>query len=135
LILIDCPVTWFAWTPNVIAASNAALVTGLNTVPGLRQLVETLATIRRLPQPPGQVVVAINRSQRRLLGGVVRRHHVETALGGEQIFYVGEEPMALESINTGSPMAMTKSYRAAGKDIAALAAFCKGISPVRIERG
>jgi pilus assembly protein CpaE len=135
LILIDCPVVWFAWTPNVIAASNAVLVTGLNTVPGLRQLVETLATIRRLPQTPGQVAVAVNRSQRRLLGGVVRRHHVETAIGGEQIFYIGEEPAALESINTGSPMAMSKSYRAMGKDIAALAAFCKNISPTRIERG
>jgi hypothetical protein len=42
--------------------------------------------------------------------------------------------MALESINTGSPMAMSKSYRAMGKDIAALAAFCKGISSTRIER-
>jgi len=79
--------------------------------------------------------VVINRSQRRLFGGVVRRHHVETAIGGEQIFYVGEEPMALESINTGSPMAMSKSYRTMGKDIAALAAFCRGIPPARIKRG
>jgi pilus assembly protein CpaE len=134
LILVDCPVTWFGWTPKVIAASNAALVTGINTVPGLRQLVETLATIRRLPQVPGQVAVAINRSQRRLLGGIVRRQHVETALRGEQIFYVAEEPLALESINTGSPMAMRKSYRAMGKDIAALAAFCQGMSPTRVEQ-
>jgi len=128
LILVDCPVTWFSWTPKVIAASNAIVVTGLNTVPGLRQTVETLAAIRQLPQAPGQIAVAINRSQRRLIGGVARRHHVETALGREKIFYVGEEPMALESINTGSPMAMNKSYRAMGKDITALAAFCSGIS-------
>jgi pilus assembly protein CpaE len=131
LILIDCPVTWFAWTPRVIATSNAVLVAGINTVPGLRQLVETLAAIRRLPQVPSQLAVAMNRSQRRLLGGVARRHHVETALGNEQIFYISEEPMALESINTGSPMAMSKSYRAMGKDIAALAAFCRGISATR----
>ena len=37
--------------------------------------------------------------------------------------------MALESANTGSPMAMSKSYGAMGKDIAALAAFCDGIAP------
>jgi pilus assembly protein CpaE len=135
LILIDCPVTWFAWTPRVIATSNAALVTGINTVPGLRQLVETLAAIRRLPQVPSHLVVAMNRSQRRLLGGVARRNHVETALGGEQIFYIAEEPMALESINTGSPMAISKSYRAMGKDIAALAAFCQGIAATRIVPG
>jgi pilus assembly protein CpaE len=135
LILVDCPVTWFGWTPKVIAASNAAIVTGINTVPGLRQLVETLAAIRQLPQVPSQVVVAINRSRRRLLGGVARRQHVETALGGEHIFYVAEEPMALESINTGSPMAMSKSYRVIGKDIAALAAFSKDISSTRVEKG
>lgn len=134
LLLVDCPVTWFAWTPKVIAVSNAVLVTGINTVPGLRQVAETLATVRQLPQAPGQLAVAINRSQRRLVGGVVRRHHVETTLGSEKIFYVAEEPMALESINTGSPMAMSKSYRAMGKDIAALAAFCDGISPAHIDR-
>jgi pilus assembly protein CpaE len=135
LILIDCPVTWFAWTPRVIATSNAVLIAGINTVPGLRQLVETLAAIRRLPQVPSQLAVAMNRSQRRLLGGVARRHHVETALGNEQIFYISEEPMALESINTGSPMAMSKSYRAMGKDIAALAAFCRDVSVTRVVPG
>jgi pilus assembly protein CpaE len=134
LILVDHPVTWFAWTPKVIAASNGVIVTSANSVPGLRQVAETLADIRRLPQCLAQLVVAINRSQRRLLGGVARRHHVETALGNERIFYVAEEPMALESINTGSPMAMSKSYRAMGKDIAALAAFCDGLSPVHVDR-
>jgi pilus assembly protein CpaE len=134
LILVDFPVVWFAWTPKIISASNAIIVTGLNTVPGLRQVVETLAAVRPLHQAPDQLVVAINRSQRRLIGGVARRHHVETALGREKIFYIAEEPMALESANTGSPMATSKSYRAMGKDIAALAAFCDGVSPASIDR-
>jgi len=79
--------------------------------------------------------VAINRCQRRMVGGIARRHHVETTLGREQIFYVGEEPMALESINTGVPMALNKSYRAIGKDIAALAAFCAGVRSSRVAGG
>jgi pilus assembly protein CpaE len=134
LILIDLPVTWFAWTPKVIAASDAALVVGVNTVPGLRQTAETLAAIRAIPQPPGRIVVAVNRSRRRLIGGIARRQHVATALGREQVFYVGEEPMALESINTGSPMASNRSYRAIGKDIAALAGFCAGVTPARVQQ-
>jgi pilus assembly protein CpaE len=133
MILIDVPVTWLAWTPKIIEASDAVLVTGVNTVPGLRQTVETLAAVRQIPRAPGQIAVAINRCRRRLLGGVVRRHHVETALGRERVIYVGEEPMALESINTGSPMAVNASYRAVGKDIAALAAFCVNVTSVRAE--
>jgi pilus assembly protein CpaE len=133
LILIDLPATWFAWTPKIIEASDAALVTGANTVPGLRQIVETLAAIRDIPQAPGRLVIAVNRCRRRLLGGIARRQHVETTLGHEQIIYVGEEPMALESINTGTPMALNNSYRAIRKDIATLAAFCAGVMPSRVE--
>jgi pilus assembly protein CpaE len=133
LILIDFPVTWFTWTPKIIEASDAAVVTAMNTVPGLRQTAETLAAIRDVPQAPGRTVIAVNRCRRRFLGGIVRRQHVETTLGREQIIYVGEEPMALESINTGTPMALNTSYRAIRKDIAALAAFCAGVTSSRVE--
>jgi pilus assembly protein CpaE len=128
LILIDLPITWFAWTPNVIAASDAALVVGVNTVPGLRQTGEALAAIREVPHAPSRIAVAVNRCQRRLIGGIARRHHVETVLGNEQIVYIGEEPMAVEAVNTGSPMALNKSHRAIGKDIAALAEFCASVA-------
>jgi len=133
LMLIDLPVTWFAWTSKIIAASDAVIVTGVNTVPGLRQTVETLAAVRDTPHAPDRIAVAVNRCRRRLIGGIARRHHVETALGRERVFYVGEEPMALESINTGTPMALGKSYRAAGKDIAALAGFCASVMSSRVE--
>jgi pilus assembly protein CpaE len=133
LMLIDLPVTWFAWTSKIIAASDAVLVTGVNTVPGLRQTVETLAAVRETPHAPDQIAVAINRCQRRLVGGIVRRHHVETTLGREQVFYVGEEPMAMESINVGTPMALNKNYRAIGKDVAALAGFCANVKSARVE--
>ena len=33
LVLIDCPVIWLPWTPHVIAASDAAVITGINTIP------------------------------------------------------------------------------------------------------
>jgi hypothetical protein len=35
--------------------------------------------------------------------------------------------MALESINTGIPMALKKNYRMIGKEIAALADFCADV--------
>jgi Flp pilus assembly CpaE family ATPase len=135
LILIDLPVVWFAWTPTIIQASDAALVTGANTVPGLRQTAETLAAVRAIPQAPGRIAVAVNRCQRRLTGSVVHRQHVDAALGKEQVIYVGEEPMALESINTGTPMALTGGSRGFRRDIAALATFCAGITSTRVGAG
>ncbi len=47
LILVDLPVTWYAWTAQVIAASDGVVVTGFNSIPGLRQVSESLANIRR----------------------------------------------------------------------------------------
>jgi pilus assembly protein CpaE len=142
LILIDLPVTWFAWTDQVVSASDGVIVTGVNTVPGLRQTVETLRAVRSarnsiLPRgaaPDGdlQIAVAINRCQRRLLGGIRHRRHVEAVLGSEQVFYVNEEPMALESINTGTPIGLNKSGGAFVKDMAAIAAFCAALKSARI---
>jgi Flp pilus assembly CpaE family ATPase len=142
LILIDLPVTWFAWTDQVVSASDGIVVTGVNTVPGLRQTVETLRAVRSarnsaLPRgaDPGsdpQIAVAMNRCRRRFLGGIRHRRHVEAVLGSEQVFYVNEEPMALESINTGTPISLNKSGGAFVKDIAAIAAFCAALKSSRI---
>jgi pilus assembly protein CpaE len=123
MILIDLPPTWYAWTSQIVSVSDGIVVTGLNTIPALRQTVETLASVRESARPDTQIAVAINRCERRLIGGVVRRGHVEAVLGNERVFYVREEPMAIQSINAGAPMALANSYRAIGKEIAGLATF------------
>jgi pilus assembly protein CpaE len=128
LILIDLPVTWFGWTSQIIAVSDGVLVTGLNTVPGLRQTVEMLSCVREIAR--GEVAAVVNRCERRLFGNIARRHHIEGAMGNGKVFYVAEEPMALQSVNTGAPMAQTKSYRVIGKDIAAIGAFCMQVPPL-----
>ncbi len=142
LILIDLPVTWFGWTDQVVCASDGVIVTGVNTVPGLRQTVEALKAVRRsrnsaLPRASAsgadlQIAVAMNRCRRRFIGGIVHRRHVESVLGDEQVLYVNEEPMALESINTGTPIGLNKSSGAFVKDIAALAAFCRALKSARV---
>ena len=122
-MLIDLPPAWFAWTSQVVFASDGVIVTGLNTIPSLRQTVETLSAVRESGRPGLQIAVVVNRCERSLVRGIVRRRHVETLLGNERVFYVGEEPMATHSINSGSPMSFTNSYRAIRKDIASLGAF------------
>ena len=142
LILIDLPVTWFAWTDQVVSASDGVVVTGTNTIPGLRQTVETLKAVRAAgnsvlsrtsgPAADLQIAVAMNRCRRRFMGGIRHRRHVETVLGDERVFYVSEEPMALESINTGTPIGLNKSSGSFVKDIAVLAAFCGGLKSARV---
>jgi pilus assembly protein CpaE len=128
-MLIDLPLTRYDWTAQLIAASDRAIVTGLNTVPGLRQVAECLAEIRAGMQAPEQVAIAINRCERKLIGGVARQRHVESVLADEKVFYIGEEPAALQSVNTGVPMMLAKSSSALQKEIAAIASFCSEIGP------
>ena len=40
LVIINVPPTWFDWTDQILAVSDLAIVTGLNNVPGLRQIAE-----------------------------------------------------------------------------------------------
>ena len=131
LILIDLPVTWFAWTPQIVSASDAVVVTGANTIPGLRQTAETLVAVRESARASAQIAIAVNRCRRRFWGGVARRKHVERVLGRENVFYIAEEPMAVESVNAGTPMALSKGAGAIGRDIARLADFCANVKSLR----
>jgi Flp pilus assembly CpaE family ATPase len=130
-MLADLPVTWFSWTRPVIGASSRMVVTGLNTVPGLRQIAETLAVIRgNAADGQGHIAVAINRCQRRSFNGTaLREEHIRRVLGREQILLVREDPAAAESVNAGEPLAIGHSLRKVNKDIAALADFCRGAEP------
>jgi pilus assembly protein CpaE len=135
LILIDLPVTWFAWTVDIIANSNAVIMTGINTIPCLRQLSQTLAVVRDARPSSAQdtVAIAINRCERTLLGGVERRQHVESVLGGEQVFYVGNDPTVVESANTGTSLAQSSGSRKTIKEISAIAEYCVGIRSPKVK--
>jgi hypothetical protein len=65
------------------------------------------------------------------MGGIVNKHHVESVLEKEQIFYVGHEPTMLESVNTGAPLGQSKAAGAFGKEIAAIAAYCADLKSSR----
>ena len=121
-IFFDMPTTWFGWTYQIVTAANAVLVTGVNSIPGLRQMSECVRCVRDVRSSSGPMAVIVNRCERRLVGGVARRQHVERVLGRETIFYVHDDPTVLQSINTGSPLSSTSSKLA--REIAPIAAFC-----------
>ena len=133
LILIDLPATWFPWTRQIIQASDGIIVTGINTVPGLGQVSETLAALRNAPGPAADaVVVALNRCDYGLLGRISRRQHVDLVLGREKVFFVRDDPVALESINTGTPIGVSSPQRKIIKDIGLIAALCTGLKSSRV---
>lgn len=131
LVFIDHPLTWFSWTSQVIAASDAAIVIGLNTIPCLRQISETLALIRSSGSTALQIGIVLNRCERTLFGSVARRKYVHRALADEQVFFVTLRPEAVESVNMGLPMMLGASAGKLRKEYAALAGFCAEVKSIR----
>lgn len=127
LVLIDCPVAWFPWTEQIIAASDAAVITGINTIPCLRQVSETLPSVRASGSAALRIGIAINRCDYTILGSISRRKHVEMVLRDERLFFIGNFPESIESINMGQPMMLGSPARKLRKDLAPLAAFCAGV--------
>jgi len=130
LILIDLPVAWSAGTPDIVANADAVIVTGINTIPCLRQIAEVLAAIRS--SRSGPIAVVLNRCQSTMTGRVARRKHVESVLPDEKIFYVRDAARAVaESINTGIPLTLNATFHKTAREIAAIAAFCAELKSVR----
>jgi pilus assembly protein CpaE len=127
LVLIDYPSVWFPWTAQIIAASDAAVITGINTIPCLRQVSETLVLVRSSGSSALQIGIAVNRCERTMLGSIARRNHVEMALRDEQIFFIGARLEAVESVNMGVPMTLGGAAGKVRKELAPLAEFCAGV--------
>jgi pilus assembly protein CpaE len=130
-VFIDCPVTWMPWTPQIIAASEGVVITGINTIPCLRQVTETLAVVRSNGSAALQIAIAVNKCERTLLGSIVRRKHVEMALPDERLFLIANRPEAVESVNMGMPM-MFRAPTGMRKEFAPLANFCAGLRSNRL---
>jgi MinD-like ATPase involved in chromosome partitioning or flagellar assembly len=125
-IVIDLPVGRHSWTGPVLAASQGIIVTGRNTIPGLRQVSETLAAARR-QAPQSEVRPAINNCDFGLLGGMARADHVARVLGDEKPFIVRRTHQALECVNAGTPISFADPSTRFVKDIAAIVDFCVGL--------
>jgi Flp pilus assembly CpaE family ATPase len=118
-----------------LTASEGILVTGVNTIPSLRQAAETVRAIRAEGGINAEVRTVINRCESGLFGSVARRDHVDRILGGEQLFYVRNTSMALECVNRGESLTMARPSDKAVKDIAAITHFCMGLKSVSARQG
>lgn len=128
-IVVDLPVPAHVWTIPLLTASEGILVTGVNTIPGLRQMAETFGAVRAIAGLHAEVRAVINRTESGLFGRVVRRDHVDRVLGEKERLYVRNTNLALESVNMGKSMSIARPSDRAVKDIAAIANFCLTLKP------
>jgi pilus assembly protein CpaE len=129
LVIVDMPPAWFDWTDQILGVCDLTIVTGLNNVPGLRQIAETLQEVRNVERVPPRIVVVLNRCESGLVGRVARRGHVNRALGNQTVIYVREDTAAANhSLNTGVPISITSRTNKISKDVRALASLVSGLS-------
>jgi pilus assembly protein CpaE len=126
-IIIDLPLSVHSWTLPLLAASKGILVTGLNTIPGLRQIEETLRALREEATITAELRAVVNRCDFSFLGKVARADHVARILGEEKRFCVRNAAVAVECVNVGTPIALAYPSDKSVKDIAAISAFCAGL--------
>jgi pilus assembly protein CpaE len=136
LVIINLPPAWFDWTDQILAVSDLAIVTGLNNVPGLHQIAETLKEVKSAARVPPQIVVALNRCESGLVGGIARRRHVSRALGNQTAVYIREDAAAANhSLNTGVPISITSRSSRIAKDVRALAALVSELKARAVQAG
>jgi pilus assembly protein CpaE len=123
-VILDLPVPWFSWTGATLESSDAIIMTGINTIPCLRQAKATLDAVVNAKTSSSQIAIVMNRVTHRLVGGIERRKHVESVFPNEQIFYINEHRDAIDRINTGRPAALDGAH---AKDFAQLTSFCTSL--------
>jgi len=126
-IIVDLPLSVHGWTLPLLAASRGILVTGLNTIPGLRQIEETLRTLRSKALVGADMRAVVNRCDFGLFGKVARADHVARILGDQKRVFVRNARVALECVNLGTPMSIAYPSEKAVKDIAAIADYCAAL--------
>jgi len=123
-IVLDLPVPWFSWTAPTLENSNAVILTGINTIPCLRQMKATLDEVVKAKVASSDVAIVMNRTGRGLLGRVQRHKHIDRVFPNENIFYVVQDPRAIDRINTGTPAALGEGQ---AKHFAKITAFCASL--------
>jgi pilus assembly protein CpaE len=123
-IVFDLPVSWFGWTIPILESSHAIVMTGINTIPCLRQMRAISDAVVKTKVSSSQIAIVINRVKRRLLRNIERRGHVESVFPNENIYYIHEHPDAVDRVNTGTPAALAGAH---AKEYAKLTTFCASL--------
>jgi pilus assembly protein CpaE len=126
-ILIDLPVLWRFWTEQILIVSQGVVVTGINTIPCLRQISETFLDVRHIEGFSGELRIAINRCEIGILGKIARLDHISSIIGDIKTFFVRYSDATLESVNSGVPVSVAQPTHKFSHDIGNIAQFCNDL--------
>lgn len=129
LVLIDLPPMTLGWTETLIEGSDAVVVTGIATVPGLRRLCGRLAHLDGLHVPAHRRLAVVNQADTDLVGRFVRRAEVARLLGGRDYVLVRRDTSAMETAaNAGQPLVETAPDGRLGRDIRRIAKWIEAVA-------
>lgn len=122
LVLIDLPQAPLGWTETLIEGSDAVVVTGIATVPGLRRLCARLNQIDELHVPAERRLAVVNQASTDMMGRFVRRTEIERALGGRTSILMRRDCAGMDAAaDSGQPLVETAPDGRLGRDIRRLA--------------
>lgn len=129
VVIVDLPPQWSTWTRQLLPVCNLLVVSGLNTVPGLRQVADTLRAARSLDPGPQKIVVALNRCEPKFPGKIARAQHIRKILPDEIVITVREDrPAAIHAVNTGVAVSVGSPSSRIAKDTRELVTQIAGLA-------
>ncbi|WP_342163519.1 hypothetical protein [Methylobacterium sp. SD21] len=137
LVLVDLPSVALGWTETLIEGSDAVVVTGIATVPGLRRLCDRLSRIDDLSTPARRLAV-VNQADTDMMGRFVRRAEVDRLLAGRDNLLVRRDCAGMETAaNSGQPLVEIAPDGRLGRDIRRIAKWIEAVAarPAESARG
>ncbi len=129
LVLVDLPALALGWTETLIEGSDAVIVPGIATVPGLRRLSDRLARLDDLHIPGNRRLAVVNQADTDLMGRFVRRAEVERLLGRQESVLVRRDVAGMETAaNAGQPLVETAPDGRLGRDIRRIAKWIEAVA-------
>lgn len=128
-VLIDLPPIALGWTETLLQGSDAIVVTGIATVPGLRRLRSRLTDLEALELAADHRLAVINQVGTDLMGRFARRGEIERALGARDSLLVRRDAAGLEAAaDAGRPLMETAPDSRVGRDIRRLAEWVEAVA-------
>lgn len=118
IVVLDMPPYRIPWVDAVLKDSDLVLVTGLYSVPSVKQIIAETKHLSERELAPEQVAVVVNQCKTTAFGGIAHDVNIDGVLSGRRVFYVQQDwPFALDCVNTGVSMVQSKPRRGICRDI------------------
>jgi len=126
-VLVDLPQHWLPWIDNVLQGSDAVVITGTSTVPGVKRMISCIQHIDEIKVPPERVSLAVNTCATDLFGRVSRRSELESTFKGRNVIYIPSDRVAVDALNSGQPISAVAPRKSITKSLQGLAGWIEKV--------